>query len=113
MAEETGTFVHEGKEYSFEDIEKILASHEKARERAKQYRTEYDPVKAKEQRDRRMAALKADPEKWAAYESYQKIMRDRRSLMLKACQAFAKSKRSQFEKFTAGNEEFTDVKLPE
>ena len=106
------TFIHEGREYSFEEIEKILGQHEKARERAKLYKQDYDPVKAKKQRDARMATLKQDPEKWALYESYQKAMRDKRSAMLKACQAFAREKRSQFEKFVAASEEFADVKLP-
>jgi len=106
------TFVHEGKEYTFDDLQKILASHEKAKERAKKYRTEYDPVKAKKQRDARMAKLKADPKKWEAYEKGQKRLREKRSLMLKACQAYATANRAGFEKFCAGSKEFKNAKLP-
>jgi hypothetical protein len=106
------TFTYEGKEYTMEQLEKILASHEKARERAKNYRAVYDPEKAKKQREARMAKINADPELKAAYEKQQKKLRDARSLMLKACQAFATSKRAQFEKFIAGTE-FENAKLPE
>ena len=93
MADEAQTFMHEGKEYTFAEIEKILGQHERAAERRKDYQVKYDPEKAKIQRDRRMEALKADPEKWALYESYQKAMREKRAEMLKACKELELAKR--------------------
>jgi hypothetical protein len=106
------TFTYEGKEYTIDELNKILGQHEKARERAKKYRQEYDPAKAKKQRDARMARLQADPELWALYQKEQKKNREKRSLMLKATQAFATANRKAFEDFCAKTKGFKNAQLP-